>query len=41
MTETTYAKGLAGVIAAESTICKIDGDAGYLRYRGYSIQDLS
>lgn len=41
MTETTYAKGLAGVIAAESSICKIDGDAGYLRYRGYSIQDLA
>lgn len=41
MSETTYAKGLAGVIAAESSICKIDGEVGYLRYRGYSIQDLA
>ncbi|MFT4702737.1 MAG: citrate synthase [Bradymonadia bacterium] len=41
MTETTYAKGLAGVIAAESRICSIDGEVGDLRYRGYSIQDLA
>ncbi|TVQ95247.1 MAG: citrate synthase [Deltaproteobacteria bacterium] len=41
MTETTYSKGLAGVIAAESTICKIDGDKGLLSYRGYTIQDLA
>jgi len=38
--ETTYAKGLEGVIAAESKICRIDGEAGKLYYMGYSIQDL-
>jgi citrate synthase len=41
MTETTYAKGLEGVIAAESEICQIDGAAGKLYYRGYSIEDLA
>ncbi len=40
MPEATYAKGLAGVIAAESSICTIDGEAGLLSYRGYTIQDL-
>ena len=37
----TYAKGLEGVIAAESVICKIDGARGKLYYRGYSIEDLA
>ena len=41
MPEQTYAKGLEGVIAAETRICQIDGDRGALRYRGYSIQDLA
>ncbi len=41
MTETTYAKGLEGVIAAESEICRIDGVGGKLYYRGYSIEDLA
>lgn len=41
MTETTYAKGLEGVIAAESEICQIDGAGGKLYYRGYSIGDLA
>jgi citrate synthase len=41
MTETTYAKGLEGVIAAESEICQIDGADGKLYYRGYSIEDLA
>ena len=41
MAETTYAKGLEGVIAAESEICKIDGVNGKLYYRGYSIEDLA
>jgi citrate synthase len=41
MAETTYSKGLEGVIAAESTICKIDGQEGKLRYRGYAIEDLA
>jgi citrate synthase len=38
---TTFAKGLEGVIAAESKVCWIDGAAGELRYRGYAIQDLA
>ncbi len=41
MSETTYAKGLEGVIAAESEICQIDGLNGKLYYRGYSIEDLA
>ncbi|MFT6398578.1 MAG: citrate synthase [Bradymonadia bacterium] len=38
---TEYAKGLAGVIAAESSICLIDGEVGSLRYRGIGIEDLA
>ena len=41
MANETYAKGLEGVIAAESVICKIDGAKGKLYYRGYSIEDLA
>ncbi len=41
MTETSYAKGLEGVIAAESEVCQIDGPNGKLYYRGYSIEDLA
>jgi citrate synthase len=41
MAETTFAKGLEGVIAAESEICQIDGANGKLYYRGYSIEDLA
>jgi len=41
MAETTYSKGLEGVIAAESEICQIDGASGKLYYRGYSIEDLA
>ena len=41
MTETNYAKGLEGVIAAESEICQIDGVSGKLYYRGYSIEELA
>lgn len=37
----TFAKGLEGVIAAESKICNIDGINGKLYYRGYSIEDLA
>lgn len=36
-----YSKGLEGVIADESGICKIDGTKGKLYYRGYSIEDLA
>ena len=41
MTDVEYAKGLEGVIAAESEICQIDGANGKLYYRGYSIEDLA
>jgi citrate synthase len=41
MEKVEYAKGLAGVIAAESRICRIDGDSGKLFYLGYSIADLA
>ena len=37
----SYAKGLEGVIAGESRICKIDGEKGQLYYRGYPIQQLA
>ena len=33
MTGVDYAKGLEGVIAAESEICQIDGAKGNLYYR--------
>ncbi len=33
--------GLEGVIAAESEICFIDGDAGILSYHGYNIHTLA
>jgi citrate synthase len=41
MAEVEYAKGLEGVIAAESEICQIDGAKGKLYYRGYSIEELA
>jgi citrate synthase len=34
-------KGLEGVLVAESELSYIDGDAGELIYRGYSIDDLA
>src|SRR5947209_12987146 len=34
------AAGLQGVVAAPSSICLIDGNAGRLVYRGYEITDL-
>jgi len=34
-------KGLEGVLVAESDLSKIDGDAGKLVYRGYTIEDLA
>ena len=40
-TKPQYTRGLEGVIAAESSICKIDGEQGKLYYRGYSIEDLA
>lgn len=41
MVDETYSKGLEGVVAAESRICKIDGAKGKLYYRGYAIEDLT
>jgi citrate synthase len=34
-------KGLEGVLVAESELSRIDGDAGELVYRGYTIEDLA
>lgn len=34
-------KGLKGVLAAESSICHIDGQDGVLLYRGYHIDELA
>src|SRR3954467_11366921 len=33
--------GLEGVVAAESRICYIDGDAGILSYQGFNIHTLA
>lgn len=41
MESATFSKGLEGVIAASSDICRIDGNEGNLYYRGYSIEDLA
>src|SRR5512142_1873792 len=38
-TETT--KGLEGIVAANSSICFIDGDKGILAYRGIDIHELA
>ena len=40
MASVEYAKGLEGVIAAESSICRIDGENGKLYYMGYPIRQL-
>ena len=37
----TYAKGLEGVVAGESRICRIDGQNGKLYYLGYPIEELA
>jgi len=36
-----YIPGLAGIPAARSSICLIDGSVGKLQYRGYPIEVLS
>ena len=38
---TAYKDGLEDVIAARSAICRVDGEAGRLYYRGYEIADLT
>ena len=40
-TTTMTSKGLEGVVAANSSICYIDGDAGVLAYRGIDIHELA
>ena len=39
MSTAVAGKGLAGVVAANSGICWIDGDAGVLAYRGIDIMN--
>ena len=41
MGDKPYSKGLEGVVADETRICRIDGANGKLYYRGYSIEDLA
>src|ERR1700733_3758206 len=41
MSTAVVGKGLAGVVAANSGICYIDGDAGVLAYRGIDIHELA
>lgn len=40
MSDATVTKGLAGVIAADTQLSRVDGEQGRLIYRGYSIEDL-
>jgi citrate synthase len=37
---TAYKDGLENIIAARSAICRVDGEAGRLYYRGYEVADL-
>jgi citrate synthase len=39
--EKIAARGLKGVVAADTAICDVDGDIGKLIYRGYNIDDLA
>ncbi len=39
--EKLAAKGLKGIVAADTSICDVDGDLGKLIYRGYNIHDLA
>ncbi len=36
-----FTEGLEGIVAAQSSICTVDGQAGRLIYFGYDIQDLA
>jgi citrate synthase len=40
-TTTVTPKGLEGIVAANSSVCFIDGEAGILAYRGIDIHDLA
>jgi citrate synthase len=37
---TAYKDGLEDIIAARSAVCRVDGEAGRLYYRGYEVADL-
>src|SRR5215471_150956 len=41
MSTTIAPRGLEGVVAANSSICYIDGEAGVLAYRGIDIHELA
>lgn len=41
MSTTVASRGLEGIVAANSGICWIDGDAGVLAYRGIDIHELA
>jgi len=41
MSTAVASKGLEGIVAANSSICWIDGDAGILSYRGIDIHELA
>ncbi len=41
MSTAVAGKGLEGIVAANSGICWIDGDAGVLAYRGIDIHELA
>src|SRR5260370_30397290 len=41
MDDTAWKAGLEDVIAARSAICRVDGAAGRLFYRGYEIGELA
>src|SRR3974377_1579312 len=41
MSTAVAGKGLEGIVAANSGICFIDGDAGVLAYRGIDIHELA
>lgn len=40
-TDSAFSKGLEDIVAAESSICLIDGKNSKLSYRGYDIHDLA
>ena len=41
MATATAGKGLEGIVAANSGVCWIDGEAGVLSYRGIDIHELA
>lgn len=40
MTDSSYSRGLEGVVAGETAISNVEGDIGRLGYRGYAIEEL-